>query len=223
MDARLGAGILDRPSRDHDLRDGLGGRGVELLRGPALVDECSGLSPGRGGTRLFERALDRSFGRHGLGPEALMRELAMTPWMKARVGARLLLLQARWDPVRMQGPGFAFALDPWLAICWAAEPRACSRRDDVTSNISTRIRSRHGLRLASSVGRKPRRLRCRAPRARRLSAGSGRLKRDWARRLPAYTIRFFGGPCVPRARWRAYSPRKWPTTAILRIRRPGRR
>ncbi len=46
----------------------------------------------------------------------------MTPWMKARVGARLLLLQARWDPVRMQGPGFAFALDPWLAICWAAEP-----------------------------------------------------------------------------------------------------
>jgi len=51
-----------------------------------------------------------------------MNELAMSPWMKARVGARLLLLQARWDPARMQGPGFAFALDPWLAACWAAEP-----------------------------------------------------------------------------------------------------
>ncbi|MDD5303976.1 MAG: PTS system mannose/fructose/sorbose family transporter subunit IID [Elusimicrobia bacterium] len=51
-----------------------------------------------------------------------MSELAMTPWMKARVGARLLLLQARWDPARMQGPGFAFALDPWLAACWGAEP-----------------------------------------------------------------------------------------------------
>lgn len=52
-----------------------------------------------------------------------MSELAMTPWMKARVGARLLLLQARWDPARMQGPGFAFALDPWLVVCWAAEPK----------------------------------------------------------------------------------------------------
>lgn len=51
-----------------------------------------------------------------------MSELAMSPWMKARVGARLLLLQARWDPNRMQGPGLAFALDPWLAACWAAEP-----------------------------------------------------------------------------------------------------
>jgi mannose/fructose/N-acetylgalactosamine-specific phosphotransferase system component IID len=51
-------------------------------------------------------------------------ELVMTPWMKARVGARLLLLQARWDSARMQGPGFAFALDPWLAACWAAEPEA---------------------------------------------------------------------------------------------------
>ena len=49
---------------------------------------------------------------------------AMTPWMTARVGARLLLLQARWDPARMQGSGFAFALEPWLAVCWAAEPEA---------------------------------------------------------------------------------------------------
>jgi len=48
----------------------------------------------------------------------------MTPWMMARVGARLLLLQARWDPARMQGPGFAFALEPWLAAVWAAEPEA---------------------------------------------------------------------------------------------------
>lgn len=52
-----------------------------------------------------------------------MSELVMTPWMKARVGARLLLLQARWDSARMQGPGLAFALDPWLAVCWAAEPK----------------------------------------------------------------------------------------------------
>lgn len=49
---------------------------------------------------------------------------AMTPWMLARVGARLLLLQARWDPARMQGVGFAFALEPWLAACWAADPGA---------------------------------------------------------------------------------------------------
>ena len=48
----------------------------------------------------------------------------MSPLMKARVGARLLLLQARWDPARMQGAGFAFALEPWLAVCWAAEPEA---------------------------------------------------------------------------------------------------
>lgn len=53
-----------------------------------------------------------------------MSELVMTPWMKARVGARLLLLQARWDPARMQGPGFAFALEPWLAECWKREPEA---------------------------------------------------------------------------------------------------
>src|SRR4051812_23291283 len=48
----------------------------------------------------------------------------MTPWMMARVGTRLLLLQARWDPARMQGAGFAYALEPWLAECWAAEPGA---------------------------------------------------------------------------------------------------
>ena len=53
-----------------------------------------------------------------------MSGLVMTPWMKVRVGARLTLLQARWDPARMQGPGFAFALDPWLAACWGAEPEA---------------------------------------------------------------------------------------------------
>ncbi len=53
-----------------------------------------------------------------------MSERVMTPLMMARIGARLLLLQARWDPARMQGPGFAFALEPWLAACWSAEPEA---------------------------------------------------------------------------------------------------
>ncbi len=53
-----------------------------------------------------------------------MSQMTMTPLIKARVAARLLLLQARWDPARMQGPGFAFALDPWLSACWAAEPEA---------------------------------------------------------------------------------------------------
>lgn len=53
-----------------------------------------------------------------------MSEFTMTPWMKIRIAARLLLLQARWDPARMQGPGFAFALDPWLAACWGGEPEA---------------------------------------------------------------------------------------------------
>lgn len=48
--------------------------------------------------------------------------LGMTPWMKIRVGVRLFLLQARWDPARMQGHGFSFAIDPWLKACWAAEP-----------------------------------------------------------------------------------------------------
>lgn len=48
----------------------------------------------------------------------------MTPLMAARLGARLLLLQARWDPARMQGSGFAFALDPWLVACWSSEPAA---------------------------------------------------------------------------------------------------
>ncbi len=46
----------------------------------------------------------------------------MTPGMKVRLGARLLLLQARWDPARLQGPGFAFALDPWLQVCWGGDP-----------------------------------------------------------------------------------------------------
>lgn len=55
-----------------------------------------------------------------------MSEPDMTSCMMARVGARLLLLQARWDPARMQGPGLAFALEPWLAACWAAEPEALS-------------------------------------------------------------------------------------------------
>lgn len=50
----------------------------------------------------------------------------MTPWMRLRVAARLLLLQARWDPARMQGPGFAFALEPWLVECWGAEPEELS-------------------------------------------------------------------------------------------------
>lgn len=53
-----------------------------------------------------------------------MSELVMTSGMKARVGARLLLLQARWDPARMQGPGLAFALEPWLSACWGGEPEA---------------------------------------------------------------------------------------------------
>ncbi|MCM2305497.1 MAG: PTS system mannose/fructose/sorbose family transporter subunit IID [Elusimicrobia bacterium] len=53
-----------------------------------------------------------------------MSELVMTPGMKARIAGRLLLLQARWDTARMQGSGFAYALDPWLAACWAAEPEA---------------------------------------------------------------------------------------------------
>lgn len=53
-----------------------------------------------------------------------MSELRMSPGMKARVAGRLLLLQARWDPARMQGSGLAYALDPWLSACWAAEPDA---------------------------------------------------------------------------------------------------
>lgn len=53
-----------------------------------------------------------------------MSEPVMTPWLQARVAGRLLLLQARWDPARMQGTGFAYALDPWLSVCWAAEPQA---------------------------------------------------------------------------------------------------
>lgn len=55
----------------------------------------------------------------------------MTAWMKVRIAARLLLLQARWDPARMQGSGFAYALDPWLVAIWADEPeslRAARRR-----------------------------------------------------------------------------------------------
>lgn len=48
----------------------------------------------------------------------------MTPWMTTRIAARLLLLQARWDPARMQGTGFAFALEPWLVACWSSEPAA---------------------------------------------------------------------------------------------------
>lgn len=45
----------------------------------------------------------------------------MSPLMRLRIAARLLLLQARWDPARMQGTGLAFALDPWLAACWSAD------------------------------------------------------------------------------------------------------
>ncbi|MBI3288137.1 MAG: PTS system mannose/fructose/sorbose family transporter subunit IID [Elusimicrobia bacterium] len=48
--------------------------------------------------------------------------IAMGFGMKVRVAARLLLLQARWDPARRQGVGFSFAVDPWLAACWSAEP-----------------------------------------------------------------------------------------------------
>ncbi len=55
-------------------------------------------------------------------PEARVSAFLMTPWMKARLGARLLLLQARWDPARLQGPGLAFALDPWLQACWGEDP-----------------------------------------------------------------------------------------------------
>lgn len=53
-----------------------------------------------------------------------MSEPVMTPAMKARIAGRLLLLQARWDPARMQGTGFAYALDPWLEECWGKEPEA---------------------------------------------------------------------------------------------------
>jgi mannose/fructose/N-acetylgalactosamine-specific phosphotransferase system component IID len=61
----------------------------------------------------------------------MMIEPVMTPWMKARIVARLLLLQARWDPARMQAVGLAFALEPWLAECWAGDCdglRAARRR-----------------------------------------------------------------------------------------------
>ena len=44
--------------------------------------------------------------------------------MTVTLAARLLLLQARWDPARMQGTGLAFALEPWLSECWAKEPEA---------------------------------------------------------------------------------------------------
>lgn len=50
----------------------------------------------------------------------------MSPLLRVRVAARLLLLQARWDPTRMQGTGLAFALDPWLAVCWAGDAEGLS-------------------------------------------------------------------------------------------------
>ncbi len=50
-----------------------------------------------------------------------MSALSMTPRLRAVVAVRLLLLQARWDPVRMQGAGLAFALEPWLALVWAGD------------------------------------------------------------------------------------------------------
>lgn len=37
---------------------------------------------------------------------------------KLKVALRLALLQARWEPERMQGAGFAYALEPWLAATW---------------------------------------------------------------------------------------------------------
>ncbi len=65
--------------------------------------------------------MDWSCGRCSLGTEALLSNL-MTTGMQVRIGVRLLLLQARWDPARMQGLGFAFAIDPWLVACWADDP-----------------------------------------------------------------------------------------------------
>ena len=53
-----------------------------------------------------------------------MNEIKMSHWAKVKIGVRLLLIQSRWDDMRMQGTGFGFALDPWLVACWDAEPDA---------------------------------------------------------------------------------------------------
>ena len=50
--------------------------------------------------------------------------MTMPLLIEFRIAARLLLLQARWDPARMQATGLAFALEPWLSVCWAREPEA---------------------------------------------------------------------------------------------------
>lgn len=55
-----------------------------------------------------------------------MSQPVMTNRMLARIAGRLLLLQSRWDPARMQGTGFAYALDPWLSACWASDPEGLS-------------------------------------------------------------------------------------------------
>ncbi|MDE2039108.1 MAG: PTS system mannose/fructose/sorbose family transporter subunit IID [Elusimicrobia bacterium] len=38
----------------------------------------------------------------------------MTPWMRTRLFTRSLFLQATWSFERMQGLGFAFAIEPWI-------------------------------------------------------------------------------------------------------------
>jgi len=49
---------------------------------------------------------------------------AMTSADKARIMGRLLLLQAAWDPMRLQAAGLAWALDPWLVRVWGGDPAA---------------------------------------------------------------------------------------------------
>ena len=48
----------------------------------------------------------------------------MTAGDRFRVMSRLLLLQAAWDPMRLQAAGLAFALEPWLVRCWAGDAEA---------------------------------------------------------------------------------------------------
>lgn len=45
----------------------------------------------------------------------------MTPLLRVRIMARLAVIQACWEPARMQASGLSFALEPWLVRCWAGD------------------------------------------------------------------------------------------------------
>jgi mannose/fructose/N-acetylgalactosamine-specific phosphotransferase system component IID len=116
---------------------------------------------------------------------------------RSSVARRLLLLQSFWDPERMQAAGLSYALDPWLAACWAGDAeglRAARERHLGYFNVEP-----HAAGLVAGVVCALEEKAARAPAAERAAhvARIDRVKRSAAASLSGAADAFFWGALRP--------------------------